>query len=63
LGKKVGEVEWGRLGVQLVSLRRKTGQVIKLTDDVVLMEGDTLLLSGKSDMLEHAERMLLRDGF
>ena len=63
LGKKVGDVESGRLGVQLVSLRRKTGQVIKLTDDVVLMEGDTLLLSGKSDMLEHAERMLLKDGF
>ncbi|WP_296494141.1 monovalent cation:proton antiporter-2 (CPA2) family protein [Rhodoferax sp.] len=63
LGTKVGEVEWERLGVQLVSLRRKTGQVIKLTDDVVLTEGDTLLLSGKSDMLEHAERMLLKDGF
>ena len=39
LGQTVGDVEWGRLGVQLVSLRRKTGQVIKLTDDVVLMEG------------------------
>lgn len=63
LGRTVGEVEWDSLGVQLVSLRRKTGQVIKLTDDLVLMEGDSLLLSGKSDMLEQAERMLLKGSF
>ena len=63
LGRTVGDVEWAGMGVQLVSLRRKTGQVIKLTDDVVLMAGDTLLLSGKSDLLEQAERMLLKDGF
>ena len=63
LGHTVGDVEWVSMGVQLVSLRRKTGQVIKLNDDVVLMAGDTLLLSGKSDMLEQAERMLLKDGF
>jgi monovalent cation:H+ antiporter-2, CPA2 family len=61
LGRTVGDVEWGTLGVQLVSLRRKTGQVIQLTDEVVLLAGDTLLLSGKSDMLERAERMLLKD--
>ena len=63
LGRTVGDVEWGNMGVQLVSLRRKTGQVIKLTDDVVLMAGDTLLLSGKSDLLEQAESMLLKDSF
>jgi CPA2 family monovalent cation:H+ antiporter-2 len=63
LGRTVGEVEWDSLGVQLVSLRRKTGQVIKLTDDLVLMEGDSLLLSGKSDMLEQAESMLLKGSF
>jgi uncharacterized protein with PhoU and TrkA domain len=51
------------MGVQLVSLRRKTGQVIKLADDLVLMEGDSLLLSGKADMLEQAERLLLKGGF
>jgi CPA2 family monovalent cation:H+ antiporter-2 len=63
LGRTVGEVEWVRLGVQLVSLRRKTGQVIKLADDLVLMEGDSLLLSGKADMLEQAEYALLKGSF
>jgi CPA2 family monovalent cation:H+ antiporter-2 len=63
VGRKVGEVEWGSMGVQLVSLRRKTGQVIKLADDLTLMEGDSLLLSGKADMLEQAERLLLKGGF
>ena len=63
LGRTVGEVAWDNLGVQLVSLRRKTGQVIKLTDELVLMEGDSLLLSGKADMLELAERMLLKGDF
>jgi CPA2 family monovalent cation:H+ antiporter-2 len=63
LGRTVGEVEWDSLGVRLVSLRRKTGQVIKLADDLVLMEGDSLLLSGKADMLEQAERLLLKGGF
>ncbi|MDD2845961.1 MAG: monovalent cation:proton antiporter-2 (CPA2) family protein [Rhodoferax sp.] len=63
LGRTVGEIEWDSLGVQLVSLRRKTGQVIKLTDELVLMEGDSLLLSGKADMLELAERTLLKGGF
>ncbi|OGB76434.1 MAG: potassium transporter, partial [Burkholderiales bacterium RIFOXYC12_FULL_60_6] len=36
LGRNVGDVEWDAMGVQLVSLRRKTGQVTKLTDDLVL---------------------------
>jgi CPA2 family monovalent cation:H+ antiporter-2 len=63
LGRTVGEVEWDSLGVRLVSLRRKTGQVIKLTDELVLMEGDSLLLSGKADMLELAERTLLKGDF
>jgi CPA2 family monovalent cation:H+ antiporter-2 len=63
LGRTVGEIEWDSLGVQLVSLRRKTGQVIKLTDELVLMEGDSLLLSGKADMLELAERTLLKRDF
>ena len=63
LGRTVGDIDWDNLGVQLVSLRRKTGQVIKLADDLVLMEGDSLLLSGKADMLEQAERLLLKGGF
>ena len=63
LGRTVGDIDWDNQGVQLVSLRRKTGQVIKLTDDLVLMEGDSLLLSGKADMLEQAERLLLKGGF
>ena len=63
LGRTVGDVDWDNLRVQLVSLRRKTGQVVKLADDLALMEGDSLLLSGKADMLERAERLLLKGGF
>jgi len=63
LGRNVGDVEWDAMGVQLVSLRRKTGQVTKLTDDLVLMAGDSLLLSGKADTLEQAERTLLKGSF
>ncbi|MEY4140391.1 MAG: hypothetical protein RLZZ371_2573 [Pseudomonadota bacterium] len=34
-----------------------------LSDDLVLMEGDTLVLSGKADTLEQAESMLLKASF
>ncbi len=58
LGRSVRDVGFSTLGVQLVSLRRKTGQVMTLTDDLTLQEGDVLVLSGKVDMLEQAQRKL-----
>jgi len=58
LGRHVGDMGFASLGVQLVSLRRKTGQVVALTDDLALQEGDVLVLSGKADVLELALRKL-----
>ncbi len=58
LGRSVGDMGFASLGVQLVSLRRKTGQVVALSDDLALQEGDVLVLSGKADVLELALRKL-----
>jgi CPA2 family monovalent cation:H+ antiporter-2 len=63
IGRTAGELELPALEVRLVSLRRKNGKSMALADDLVLMEGDTLVLSGKADMLEQAEQMLLKNRF
>jgi CPA2 family monovalent cation:H+ antiporter-2 len=60
IGKKLGELALSKLGVQLVSLRRKSGVVMTLADDLVLMEGDALVLSGKADPISQAEHHLLK---
>jgi CPA2 family monovalent cation:H+ antiporter-2 len=60
VGRKLGDIALSALGVQLVSLRRKSGQVMVLTDDLVLMEGDALVLSGKADPIRQAEQLLLK---
>ena len=60
LGRRIGDMALAGLGVQLVSLRRKSGQVMPLSDDLVLMEGDTLVLSGNAEHIEQAELRLLK---
>jgi CPA2 family monovalent cation:H+ antiporter-2 len=60
LGRTVGELGLEGLGVQLVSLRRQSGQVMPLADDLVLVAGDALVLSGKADAINHAELRLLK---
>ncbi len=63
IGHTLTEVALSGLGVRLVSLRRKGGQVMVLSDELVLMEGDALVLAGKADMLEQAELRLLKGPF
>ena len=46
--------------VRVVSLRRANGNAVKLGDDAVLQDGDTLVLSGKPEALAIAEQFLLR---
>jgi len=60
IGRKLGDLPLAALGVQLVGLRRKSGQVMALTDDLLLMEGDALVLSGKADAIRQAEQLLLK---
>jgi len=60
IGRQLGELALTSLGVQLVSLRRKGGQVMTLTPELVLMEGDVLVLSGKAAPISHAEHHLLK---
>ena len=63
VGRRITELTLPSLSVRLVSLRRKSGQVMALSDDLELMEGDALVLAGKADALEHAEIRLLKGPF
>lgn len=60
IGHTVADLALPAMAVRLVSLRRKTGQVMDLSDDLVLMDGDALVLAGKADVLEQAELRLLK---
>jgi CPA2 family monovalent cation:H+ antiporter-2 len=60
IGHPVSDLALSTLGVQLVSLRRKGGQVMTLSGDLMLMEGDLLVLSGKADPISQAEHRLLK---
>ena len=48
------------LDVTVVSVRRAKGAVIEPTEDLVLLEGDTLLLSGRPKELNRASAALLK---
>lgn len=63
IGHTVGDMRLAELGVNLVSLRRRGGQVEVVSDELVLMDGDALVLSGHADELEQAERRLLKNIF
>ena len=64
MGARTGERTLGNLalhamGVRVVSLRRGNGQAADVGDDLVLMDGDTLVLSGRVEPLARAEEKLL----
>lgn len=63
IGHTLAELALPSLPVRLVSLRRKSGQSMALPDDLVLMEGDSLVLAGKAEVLEQAELRLLKGPF
>jgi len=63
VGRTLGDLDLPALEVRLVSLRRDNGRAMPLVDDLVLMAGDALVLSGKADALEQVERALLKSGF
>ena len=55
LGKPLGRLALHALGVRVVSLRRQNGKLAPATDELVLEDGDTLVLSGKAETLALAE--------
>ena len=57
---RLEELALHAVGIQTVSLRRRNGKVIKPQDDVLLHEGDTLVVSGTPKAIALAEEKLLR---
>jgi CPA2 family monovalent cation:H+ antiporter-2 len=57
LGQRLSGIE---LGVRVVSLRRANGKPVDAAQDPELADGDTLVLSGRSEQLAIAEERLLR---
>ncbi len=60
VGKPVSQLVLQALDVRVVSLRRSGGKVMSMTDDPTLEDGDTLVLSGKTESLALAEQRLLK---
>jgi CPA2 family monovalent cation:H+ antiporter-2 len=60
LGRPLADLALHAVGVQVVSVRRATGQVQVAHDAMVLAAGDTLVLSGLPEPLAVAEAKLLK---
>jgi CPA2 family monovalent cation:H+ antiporter-2 len=59
VGKTLGDLALGAVGVQLVSLRNASGKPMPFDDNTVCHFGDMLVLSGKAPALALAEEKLL----
>ena len=60
LGQPLGQLALHAMGVEVVNLRHGNGRMATPSDDLVLSEGDTLVLSGHPTALAVAEDKLLR---
>ena len=60
LGASLDDLALHAVGVRVMSLRRKDGQVMSVEGSALLQEGDTLVLNGKPEALALAEVKLLR---
>ena len=60
LGRSLGQLALPAMGVRVVNLRRGNGHMNAAVDETVLVEGDTLVLSGHPTALLLAEDKLLR---
>ncbi|MEY2801671.1 MAG: hypothetical protein RL513_1256 [Pseudomonadota bacterium] len=58
-GRTLDSLALHAMGVRVVSLRRGNGHAVEVIDDLVLMDGDTLVLSGRVEPLSRAEEKLL----
>ncbi len=57
--RRLGELALQAMGVRVVSVRRSNGHSQGVTDDLLLEDGDTLVLSGRAEPLALAEEKLL----
>ena len=60
IGQTVGDLALDVLETHLVSLRRQSGQSMPMSDELVLMAGDTLVISGKADAISRTELKLIK---
>ena len=60
LGQPLGQLALHAMGVEVVNLRHGNGHMASPSDDAVLAEGDTLVLSGHPTALAVAQDKLLR---
>ena len=60
IGKSLGDLVLSDIEVRVVSLRRHSGKVVAVEQDTKIEHGDTLVLSGKTDMLARAEQKFLK---
>ena len=60
VGKQLSHLTEQTMEVRIVSLRRTGGKVVSISLDPVIEDGDTLVLSGKTESLLQVEQRLLR---
>jgi len=60
LGKPLGRLALHTVGVRVISLRRKNGKTEEPGEDMLLQDGDTLVLSGEAAALALAEDKFLK---
>jgi CPA2 family monovalent cation:H+ antiporter-2 len=58
IGRSIGNLALHALGLRLVSLRRQSGKAVNFTDETLVEEGDTLVLSGRPEALGVAEQKI-----
>ena len=56
----LGALALQRADVRVVSVRRGNGKSLNVDDEMLLQDGDTLVLSGKPEGLAIAEQVLLQ---
>jgi CPA2 family monovalent cation:H+ antiporter-2 len=59
IGKSIGHLALEKFGVRIVSLRRHGGKLMEVSQNTILEEGDTIVLSGEAAQLTLAEEELL----
>ncbi len=60
LGRRLDDLALPAMGVRVVGLRRASGKQAELNEQTMLQDGDTLVLSGRSETIAVAEEKLLR---